>query len=206
MQYKALLIDLDGVIRKWHSSDESIEGAYGLPIGSIREAAFSPELVEAAITGAISDEEWRARIAKKLDIRFGAARAVDAVAEWTSHPGELDEAILSLLGCCDSSLRLVLVTNATSRLPHDLSVLGLSEYFHAVVNSSQVRVTKPSREIFRVALERSGATPSEALFIDDTAANVESASSLGILSHAFAGHQGMSAFLRQAGVLRAEAP
>jgi putative hydrolase of the HAD superfamily len=206
MQYKALLIDLDGVIRKWHSSDDSIEVTYGLPIGSMRETAFSPELAQPAITGAISDEEWRARIAEKLSHKFGAVRAVDAVTEWTSHPGTVDETTLSLLSACHSSLRLVLVTNATSRLPHDLLALGLSEHFHAVVNSSQVGVAKPSKELFRVALERSGATAAQALFIDDTAANVESASSLGILSHAFAGHQGMSAFLRQAGVLRAEAP
>jgi putative hydrolase of the HAD superfamily len=206
MQYKALLIDLDGVIRRWQSSDESIEGAYGLPLGSIRQAAFSPELVEPAITGAISDEEWRACIAEKLGYKCGAARAVDAVAQWASHPGEVDEMTLSLLSACPSSLRLVLVTNATSRLPHDLLALGLSERFYAVVNSSQVGVAKPSKEIFGVALERSGATPAQALFIDDTVANVESASSLGILSHVFIGHHGMSAFLRQAGVLHAEAP
>ena len=206
MKYKALLIDLDGVIRNWHSSDESIEGKYNLPIGSMRAVAFSRELVEPAITGAISDEEWRARIAEKLDYRFGARGAVDAVAEWTAHPGEVDGMTLSLLSACHSSIRLVLVTNATSRLPRDLQTLGLLDRFHAVVNSSQVRVAKPRTEIFRVALERSGATPAQALFIDDTAANVESAASLGIHSHAFVGHQGMSAFLRQAGVLRAEAP
>lgn len=199
------MIDLDGVIRKWHASDEPIEGKYGFPIGSIRAVAFAPELAGPAITGAISDEEWRARIAKELGYRFGAARATEAVTEWTSHPGQVDEMTLSLISECSSSLRLVLVTNATSRLPHDLLALGLSERFHAIVNSSQVGVAKPSKEVFRIALERSGATPAQALFIDDTAANVESASSLGILSHAFAGHQGMSAFLRQAGVLRAEA-
>lgn len=205
MQYKALLIDLDGVLRKWRSSDESIEGLYGLPIGSIREIAFSPELVEPAITGAISDEQWRARIAEKLGYKFGAARAVDAVAEWASYTGKVDEMTLSLLSACHSSLRLVLVTNATSRLPQDLLALGLSEHFYAVVSSSQVGAAKPGKEIFRVALERSGATPAQALFIDDTAANVGSASSLGILSHEFAGHQRMFEFLRQAGVLRAEA-
>jgi putative hydrolase of the HAD superfamily len=206
MQYKALLIDLDGVIRKWHSSDESIEVTYGLPIGSMRETAFSPDLVQPAITGAISDEEWRARIAERLSQKFVAARAVDAVTEWTSHPGTVDKITLSLLSACHSSLRLVLVTNATSRLPRDLLALGLSERFHEVVNSSQVGMAKPNKELFRVALERSGVTPAQALFIDDTAANVTSASSLGILSHAFTGHQAMSAFLRQAGVLRAEAP
>jgi putative hydrolase of the HAD superfamily len=206
MQYTTLLIDLDGVIRKWRLSNEPIEVAYGLPVGSLREAAFSPELIGPAIAGSISDEEWRAQIADKLSRTFGATRAAEAVAQWTSHPGEVDAMTLSILDRCPTSLRLVLVTNATSRLPRDLLTLGLSEYFHAVVNSSQVGVAKPGKEIFRVALEQSAATPAQALFIDDTAANVESASSLGILSHAFIDHDGMSAFLRQAGVLRAEVP
>lgn len=112
---------------------------------------------------------------------------------------------MSLLSACHGSLRLVLVTNATSRLPSDLSALGLSEHLHEVVNSSRVGVAKPSKEIFRVALDLSGTSPAQTLFIDDTAANVSAAASLGILCHLFAGHQGMSAFLRQAGVLRTDA-
>lgn len=44
MQYKALFIDLDGVVRLWHTSDASIESKFGLPVGSIRKVAFSQEL------------------------------------------------------------------------------------------------------------------------------------------------------------------
>jgi putative hydrolase of the HAD superfamily len=66
MQYNAILVDLDGVIRRWQSSDESIETACNLPIGSIRKIAFEPKLLNLAITGAITDEVWRDRIARQL--------------------------------------------------------------------------------------------------------------------------------------------
>jgi putative hydrolase of the HAD superfamily len=205
VKYESILVDLDGVIRKWRPSDEEIEVAFGLPVGSIRKTAFSPELISPAITGAITDEEWREQTAEKLRREFGTSHAREAVAQWTSHPGEADQQVLSLLGARNASVKLVLVTNATSRLPRDLKTLGLLKHFHAIVNSSQVGVKKPSVEIFRIALERSDAVPEHTLFIDDTAANVAAATHLGILSHVFVGHTELSSFLRQAGVLRAEA-
>jgi len=205
VQYEAILVDLDGVIRHWQPSDESIETDFGLPTGSIRKAAFSPEIVDLAITGAIADEEWRERIAEKLRCQSSATHAREAVALWTEQPGAIDQKVLSLLKGCESSIKLVLVTNATSRLPRDLEALGLLEFFHAVVNSSQVGSKKPSEQIFRAALAQAGTVPERALFIDDTPSNIAAATSLGILSHAFVSHIELSSFLRQAGVLRAEA-
>ena len=125
MQYEAILVDLDGVIRHWKPSDESIETAFSLPAGSIRRAAFSPEIVDLAITGAIADEEWRERIAEKLHCQSSATHAREAVALWTEQPGAIDQKVLSLLKDCESSVKLVLVTNATSRLPRDLQALGV---------------------------------------------------------------------------------
>ena len=205
MQYETILVDLDGVIRKWRPSDETIEVAFGLPVGSIRKTAFLPELVSQAVTGAITDEEWREQTAERLRREFGASDAREAVAQWTSQPGEVDQQVLSILSARDASIKLILVTNATSRLSLDLKNLGLSGHFHSVVNSSQVGVKKPSAEVFRIAMERSATAPEHALFIDDTAANVAAAARLGILSHMFVGHSELSAFLHQAGVLRAEA-
>lgn len=201
MEYKALLIDLDGVIRHWSSSDEDIETAHGLPMGSIRKTAFAPQLAELAITGIITDEEWRKRTAEELRLRFNVPHATEAVAQWTAFPGKVDEKTLEILDKCPASLRIVLVTNATSRLPRDLLTLGLSERFYGVVNTSEVGVSKPRKEIFRVALKCAGVVPEQALFIDDTLSHVKAASALGILSHRFVGHDKMIAFLQQTKVL-----
>ncbi len=72
LRYEALLVDLDGVNRRWRKThDDAVEAAHGLPPGSLRSAAFAPELVELAITGQISDEAWRSNIAESLEREHG---------------------------------------------------------------------------------------------------------------------------------------
>ena len=201
VKYKALLIDLDGVIRQWNPSDENIEVSCDLPIGSIRQVAFDPPLVELAITGQITDEEWHRRTVETLRQRFGAPNAHKAVARWASFPGRVDTKTLDILDRCSPSLRTVLVTNATSKLACELLELGLTERFFAVVNASEVGVSKPGQKIFHVALQRAEVCAEQALFIDDSLRNVEAASALNICSHQFTGHDAMTAFLRKNGVL-----
>lgn len=49
---RALLVDLDGVIRSWRSqADLDREREFGLPPGVIRRIAFAPERLMPAITG-----------------------------------------------------------------------------------------------------------------------------------------------------------
>lgn len=201
-RYTALLIDLDGVIRHWPGSDAAIETGHGLPVSAIRKAAFAPDLLLAAITGRITDQAWRQHTVERLAREFDSTSAAQAVAQWSANPGAVDQRTLAVLGACVAGLRVVLLTNATSRLGEDLRSLGLHRHFAAVVNSSDVGVAKPAAEIFRIALERAGATADRALFIDDVPANVEAAWALGIRSHQFTAHAAMSAFLQQAGVLR----
>lgn len=51
MQATTLLIDLDGVIRRWAADDASLELRHGLPTDSIRKVAFAPDYLTPAITG-----------------------------------------------------------------------------------------------------------------------------------------------------------
>lgn len=202
MRYEAILIDLDGVIRQWPGSDEPIETMYGLPVGSIRRTAFAPDLLDLAITGRITDEEWRRRTADKLLHEGGSPRAAEAVAHWSEQTGTLDRKVLALLEGRHASVRLILVTNATTRLARDLDAIGLAERFHGIVNSSDLGFKKPAEQVFRTALRQAGASAETALFIDDTSANITAAAALGITCHQYRAHAGLSTFLRQAAVLR----
>ncbi|MFD6550768.1 hypothetical protein [Streptomyces sp. NPDC058398] len=58
LPYAAVLCDVDGVLRHW-PADTEIEHAHGLPAGSLSAAAFAPARIHAAITGEITDEQWR---------------------------------------------------------------------------------------------------------------------------------------------------
>jgi len=51
--------------------------------------------------------------------------------------------------------------------------------------SAELGVRKPDPQIFRLALERFGASAENTFFADDSAANVEGAASVGIHAHLF---------------------
>ena len=204
MQIEALLIDLDGVLRHWTTSVLPLEAKYALPSGTLRRIAFSPQLVLPSITGALTDEEWRRNIALAIERETGSDARL-AVHEWSSYIGEVDHAILALIEQRREEVKLVLITNATSRLPKDLAALGLTHKFYSIINSSTVRSAKPEAEIYHAALASAGVRAQQAVFVDDQLQNVQAAVTLGIKSHQFTNHLSLKSFLEQAGVLRATA-
>lgn len=201
MSPTALLVDFDGVIRRWSSDDAAIEKDCGLPVGAIRRIAFSPELLLPAISGAVTDEAWRQNAASELDRQYPGSSAHDAVVRWSSSPGELEPQVLAVLSCCRPDLRIVLATNATSRLASDLRTLGLSKRFYAVASSCELGAAKPSVAYFEAALRCADVRACDALFVDDSLSNIQAATEVGMLAHHFTGHEAMTAFLRREGVL-----
>lgn len=198
---EAILIDLDGVLRHWPEDHvASVEADFGLTSGTIPKMAFSPDIIELAIRGEIPDEEWRARVAARLQEVHPSLDCQAIVDAWSEPSGEVDRDVLALMQACRAGAAVTLVTNATSRLPKDLDRLGLSKAFDHVVNSSEVGVTKPGAEIFEHALRVSGAAASTALFVDDKVSNVEGAEKVGMTSHLFVSVEGLRGFLGDHGV------
>jgi epoxide hydrolase-like predicted phosphatase len=56
---------------------------------------------------------------------------------------------------------------------------GYYRHFDPLILSHQVRTKKPGAKIFRLALKKAGVKPSESVFIDDHAFNLEAAKRLG---------------------------
>lgn len=64
-------------------------------------------------------------------------------------------------------LRLVVVSNSDGTVERSLTRLGLRPFFAAVIDSGVVGFEKPNRQIFEVAIERSGASPARTLHFGD---------------------------------------
>ena len=198
-----ILTDLDGVIRIWSPEiHRKAERATGLPEGAIPGTAFSDDLLPLVITGQISDDEWRRRIADLLSKDFPEANAERAVELWSASPGEVDLEVLGILRACRKKAKLVLISNATSRLPSDLRRLGIAGDFDYIINSSEVGFAKPDPSIYFAALDTVGATPNQALFIDDNAGHVAAATRLGIAGHTYAGADDLRQKLNHLGLLQ----
>ncbi len=74
-------------------------------------------------------------------------------------------------------------------------------WFEDIVVSGEVGVIKPDRRIFEIALERFAIEPDRAVYIDDVAANVAAAGSLGIHGIHFTGSEALRRELAGLGLL-----
>ena len=180
----------------------ALEHSHGLPDGSVRQTAFEAELLRKAITGRISDDAWRMEVLNQLQRSHPGSNARAAVKAWSVSTGVVNPAVLSVVRQARKQVKVVLVTNATSRLQSDLTALGLLGEFDAVVNSSVVGAVKPDELIYRAALRSAGAAPEQALLVDDSKANVEAARRFGIRALHYENEASMIQFLRDHHVLR----
>ena len=195
---RVVLTDFDGVVRHWPSAvTASIEDRHGLPRGSLAKTAFDPSILGDAITGRMTDTEWRNEVASCLEAETDAATARSAVAAWSTSRGVVDQAALRVLQTVRSAAALGLVTNATTRLDDDLARLGLTDAFDFVVNSSAVGCAKPSRCFYEHAARRCGCERGAVLFVDDRPENVEAAIDFGLHGHLYSDPATLERLLRE---------
>jgi putative hydrolase of the HAD superfamily len=197
-----LLLDLDGVLRVWSTEKDVLaEQATGLPPGAIRKSAFATDLLLPAITGRVSDEQWRQQVAERLRREYPGVDAERAVLLWSESAGDVNEPVRALVQACRRKARIALISNATSRLPRDLDQLGLLQLLDHVINSSDVGAAKPDAKIFSAALSAIGVEARSVFFTDDNAQHVRAAASLGMVGHVFSSPDALGDALRAHGLL-----
>jgi putative hydrolase of the HAD superfamily len=146
-----LLLDLDGVLRSFPPMPREVA-----------EAASEPSLLRRAVTGEISDEQWRRQVGP----------------DFAATPGDVIPEALALVRMARRQCFVALLSNATTRLESDLALLGLDVEFDAIFNSARLGVAKPDPAIFRRVLDELGHTT--AVFCDDTAENAAAAREAGL--------------------------
>lgn len=189
---EALVLDLDGVVRIWDPAIiADAERDNDLPAGSLAAVAFGDtRLLHKAITGEITDDQWRKEISDRLERRHGAA-ARKAVAQWSIPAGRIDEKVLDIVRREREQRIVALFSNATTRLDSDVSCLDLTDEFDMIFNSSALGAAKPSSEAFSAVLAELGIPADRCLFVDDAVVNTRSAECLGFRVHHFTGARGL---------------
>ena len=91
-----------------------------------------------------------------------------------------------LPGAMDSMRRLrekgiLLAVGSSSRnTPLILRQIGLSDYFDAVADGNDIRLSKPAPDVFLVAMQRLDLQPDQCLVVEDAQAGVEAAKAAGM--------------------------
>jgi len=83
---------------------------------------------------------------------------------WTAMEPEADEALRLAR---ERGLRTAVISNSNGTVADILTHLGLTQHLEFVIDSSKVGVEKPDPRIFRIALERAGLAPAEAVYVGD---------------------------------------
>jgi putative hydrolase of the HAD superfamily len=204
----ALVCDLDGVIRHYDTAAQAaVELRYGLPGGAIRDVCFSSPLLSDAISGRVSDRQWREAAAQTLTALDGEA-AAEALREWSDLPVALAADVLELIAEVIEQHPVILLTNATDRLADDLVRLGIEDVFDAIVNTSVVGTSKPGRAAVQAASAAVArvldgpALPERIAFVDDTRGHVMAAQALGWQGHLYLDAPSLRNFLHDCRLLR----
>jgi putative hydrolase of the HAD superfamily len=194
---RALLIDLDGVLRRWDPAPMiAVEVGHDLKPASLLETAMSWDIYRPAMAGELTDAEWMGLVADRLPLEPDEAR--QAVAEWQSYRGEPDPDALAFIREVRAGGRPVgLATNATDRLRGDLDLLGLAGEVDEVISSWELKVHKPAPEFFQLACAKIGVEPKYVLFVDDDERVIRGARAAGLAAYRWTGPQHVP-YLRKA--------
>jgi putative hydrolase of the HAD superfamily len=177
---RALLIDLDGVLRLWDPAvPAAVEEKYGLAPGVLLSTAMAWELYRPAVAGELTDEQWMGMVAARLALPRDQAAA--AVAEWQTHRGYVDSEVLAFVREVRAAgLPVGLATNATDRLRGDLAALGLDGDFDVVLSSWELKIHKPAPEFFERACAALDLEPHWVMFVDDDDRAIRGARAAGL--------------------------
>lgn len=197
---RAVIFDLDGVIRHWDEDGEIAgENAAGLPRGAIAKVAYDiPEFSQTQV-GEVTAREWADAVGRALVAQYGEGAAV-AAEIYFGYAGRVDAEMVSLVAEVRERATVALLSNATDQLHEHLQHHDLVEAFDMVFSSAELGMAKPDVAIYRHAAEVLGVRPDECFFTDDRPENVEGARAAGMHAEVFTGRAGLVAALRDVGL------
>lgn len=195
---RAVIFDLGGVLQRTEDPRprEELAARLGKTRAELEAIVFNNPVALAGERGLATPEEVWAEAGRLLDL---APEEIPAFRQAFFAGDRVDRDLVAFI----QSLRKTYTTAALSNtwnveLPRSLREdLQLEDTFDLVITSAQAGARKPDAKIFCLALEKLGAQPAEAVFVDDFADNVAAAAALGMHAVHFTGAQQAKTALRR---------
>jgi len=184
---KAVIFDMGGVLLRTAdvTARETIAARYGVTRSELETYIFSSESSIQSEKGALSDvEHWQ-----NVMCHFGQPIG-DYLALYDEYfSGDfIDQRLLDFAASLKPRYTLGLLSNAWDNARTLLSQrFDFLDRFDVSIFSYEVKARKPDPAIYHAMLERVGAAPGEALFIDDVQENVAGAKAVGMHALRFTG-------------------
>ncbi len=180
MPIKAIIWDMGGVIVRTedHASRDNLAMQVGVTRHHLETTVFGGEVGHQAQRGEIGPAElWEA-----VRVEYGLSQ--EGIVDFQKRFWAGDEVDYDLVNYI-RSLRERYATALLSNAWIDLRAVLIERWkiddaFDTMIISAEEGLMKPDARIYMLALERVSVTPSEAVFIDDFAHNIEGAQAVGM--------------------------
>ncbi len=193
---KYILTDLDGVIRKWDNSKlKKIEEKMNITEDNLLSICFESKLLNQVITGEISDNKWRELVEEKYSSIHRDLDVKKIIDLWTNSDYKIDEKVIFLYKKYFPEAKIILVTNATSKLNRDLLNDNIYNCFDVIFNSSELGFCKPNKKYYESIKSKLNLSYDEVIYIDDSKENISTAKEFGIRSLLYEDKFGLEQFL-----------
>ena len=181
-RYSAVIFDMDGLLLDtetlWHEAESELFRRHGGEFTwddkmAVIGTSYEHTAVYFADRLGLPRDQGAALVSELLDVMHGLVRqAVDA------RPGAV-ELVSRLRGL--EGVALGLASNSPRYLVDDaLATAGMADAFAVIVTADDVENGKPAPDIYRLACERLGVDPSDAIALEDSASGIAAAKSAGL--------------------------
>ncbi len=197
MSLRAVCIDLGGVLARTEDRTPRthLAESLGLTESELEKIVFGSELSAQASSGVIPYEQHWRNVVSALGL---PENEIPRVRDEFFAGDRLDVDLVNFLRALrQSSIKVGLISNAWSDLREWIVSRHIEDAFDEMIISAETGITKPDARIYRLALEKLGVAPSEAVFVDDMPANVEGARAVGMHAIQFTQSQEILKEIRQ---------
>ena len=179
MSIQAVFFDLGGVILRteYQAPREHLAERLGIEYEILEQAVFESASARKASLGEITEEAHWASVARRLGRPVLEA---NALRDEFFGGDVIDLNLVAFLRSLKAHYTTGLISNAWSGLRAYIVSRKFEDAFHTMTISAEVGVTKPTAQIYQLALEQARVQPEAAVFVDDFIENIEGARKLGM--------------------------
>ena len=176
---KAVIFDVGGVLLRTHdwAGRHKWDLELGLPIGTVEHTVFNSELGTAAQLGHVTTEQHWENVGRHF--RLSTAQLQDLRQDFWAGD-RLETSLIDIIRQLRRNYRTAIISNAFEDLRQVLTEeLEIAHLFDVITVSAEEGTMKPGSQIYQTTVNQLECLPHEAVFIDDSQANIEGANRLG---------------------------
>jgi epoxide hydrolase-like predicted phosphatase len=179
MTIKAVFFDLGGVIvrTEFQAPRQQLADRLGIDYEDLNKLVFDSESSRLASVGELTPEQHWISVVSKLRRKDSE---LSAIRDEFFAGDIVDRTLIEYIRSLRGKYKTGLISNAWGDLRDFIVREKFDDAFDRMIISAEVGAMKPQPKIFEIALEQSGVSPNETVFVDDFYVNIEGCEKVGI--------------------------